>query len=209
LEALLSQYGYLVIFVLTLFEGETVLIIAGILASQGLLNIELSILSAFLGSTIGDQMYFHLARHEGFRFVKKFKHIWRILPKAERFVKRYGTYAVLFSRYLYGLRLPLIVTCGLVKMPPIKFSIYNAGSALIWAVSYGFLGYFFSEAIGAIAGVQKLKFVLAAAIAIVAITYWILRTARLSRKSPTELSIDSSMRSLSDKPISDEPKQEE
>lgn len=197
METLLNQYGYLVIFVLTLFEGETVLLIAGILAHQGLLNIELSILSAFLGSTIGDQMYFHLARHEGYRFVKRFKYIWHILPRADKFVKRHGAYAVFFSRYLYGLRLPLVVMCGLVRMPSLKFSIYNAGSALIWAVSYGFLGYFFAEVIGSIVAIKKIEFVLAAAIAIAAIIYWIFRTAQ-SRKTPAESSINS-------KAISEEP----
>ena len=186
---------------LTLFEGETVLIIAGILAYQGLLNVELSILSAFLGSTIGDQMYFHLARHEGYRFVKRFRYIWGTLPRAEKFVKRYGMYAVFFSRYLYGLRLPLVVMCGLVRMPPIRFSIYNAGSALIWAVSYGFLGYFFSEAIGLVVGIKNIEFITAAVIAIAAVIYWIFRTAQ-SRKTPAESSMNS-------KPIAEEPKQEE
>ncbi len=182
---------------LTLFEGETVLIVAGILASQGLLNIELSILSAFLGSTVGDQMYFHLAKHEGYRFVKRFKYVLRVLPRAETFVKQYGTYVLLFSRYLYGLRLPLVVMCGLVKTSSLKFTIYNAGSALIWAVSYGFLSYFFAEAIGSIAGMKKIEFIFAAVITIAAIIFWIFRTAR-SRKIPAESSMNS-------KAISEEP----
>jgi len=209
-ETLLNQYGYLVIFIVTLFEGETILLIAGILASQGILNIELSILSAFLGSTIGDQMYFHFAKHEGERFVKRFKYIVNILPRAEKFVKRHGAYAVIFSRYLYGIRLPLVITCGLVKMSSIKFSIYNASSALIWAVSYGFLGYFFAEAFGLIVGIKKLEFALATTIAIAAIIYWILRTAK-SRKTPVndsrqvESSLNSSNGSPSDKPIAEEP----
>ena len=190
MEILLNQYGYLAIFVLTLFEGETVLIIAGILAYQGVLNIELSILSAFLGSTVGDQMFFHFARHEGYRFVKRFKYIWGGLPRAEELVKHHGTYIVLFARYLYGLRLALVTMCGLLKMRPIKFTIYNVGAALIWAVSYGFLGYFFSEAIESIAGLKNFEFILAAAIAIAAIIYWILRTTR-SRKNPTTSPIDS------------------
>lgn len=197
METLLSQYGYLVIFVLTLFEGETVLIVAGILAHQGLLNIELSILSAFLGSTIGDQMFFHFARQEGYRFVRRFRYIWNALPRAEELVKRHGTYIVLFARYLYGLHMSLIVICGLKKMPSIKFSLYNIGAALIWAVCYGFLGYFFASAIGSVVHVRKIEFVLAAAIGIAAIIYWIFRTAQ-SRKTPAESSIDS-------KPIAEEP----
>jgi membrane protein DedA with SNARE-associated domain len=208
MEILLSQYGYLLIFVITLFEGETVLIISGILASQGFLNIELSILSAFLGSTIGDQMFFHFARHEGYRFVKKFKYVWAVLPRAEKLVKRHGIRTVLFARYLYGLRLGLVVMCGLVKMPVAKFSLYNAGAALVWAVSYGFLGYFFSVAIVSVVGL-KVEAILPAAIGIAAIIYWISRTASQRRIQPTDSSKDS--KSIAEKPngATGAPKQEE
>ena len=190
METLLREYGYLLIFVITLFEGETVLIIAGILAHQGLLNIELSVLSAFLGSTIGDQLFFHLARQEGYEFIKKFKYVASVLPRAEKLVKKHGTYIVLVSRFIYGLRTALVVMCGVAKMPSLKFSIYNIISALIWAVSYGFLGYFFSEAIGTVTGLKKLEVVIAAAIAIAALIYWIVRAAN-------------------SKPVAEQPKQEE
>lgn len=190
MEVLLQQYGYLLIFIVTLFEGESVLIIAAILAHQGLLNIELSVLSAFLGSTLGDQLFFHLARQEGYEFAKKFKYVFNALPKAERMVKKHGTYIVLLSRYLYGLRTALVVMCGIGKMPVMKFTIFNIIAASFWAVSYGFLGYFFSEAIGSVAGLKKIELVVAAAIAIIAVIYWIVRNANT-------------------KPIADDTKQEE
>jgi membrane protein DedA with SNARE-associated domain len=181
LETLINQYGYLIIFVITFFEGETVLIIAAVLARGGLLDIDLCILSAFLGSVFGDQLFFHFARHEGYDFVKKFKYLSAVLPRADKLVKRHGAYVVLFSRFIYGLRTALTVICGLGKMPPMKFGIYNAISALIWAVSYGFLGYFFGKAIGTVAGLSEVRYVIVAIIAIVALVYWIVRTAKAKR----------------------------
>ncbi len=190
METLLREYGYLLIFAITLFEGETVLLIAGILAHQGFLNLELCMLSAFLGSTVGDQIFFQFARQEGLTFVRKFKYVAAVLPRAERLVKKYGSYVVLLSRYLYGLRTALVVMCGLGKMPTLKFSSLNIVASMIWAVSYGFLGYFFSKAIGSITGVGRTEIVVTAAIAVAAVVYWIVRTANA-------------------KPITDEPKQEE
>jgi membrane protein DedA with SNARE-associated domain len=187
---LLREYGYLLIFIVTLFEGETILIVAGILAHQGLLNLELSILSAFLGSIIGDQLFFQLARQEGYDFVRKFRYVASVLPRAERLVNRHGSYIVLFARYIYGLRTALIVMCGLGRMARLRFSVLNILAGLIWAVSYGFLGYFFSEAIGSVTGLGKIEIVVAAAIVIAASVYWVVRTANA-------------------KPVSDEPKQEE
>ena len=196
METLLHQYGYLLIFIITLFEGESVLLIAAILAHQGFMNIELAILSAFLGSVIGDQLFFQLARQEGYDFVRKLKYVAAVLPRAKRLVKKHGTYIVLFARYIYGLRTALIVMCGLAKMPRMKFTIINITAGLIWAVSYGFLGYFFSEAVGSIAGLGKIEIAIAAGIALAALVYWVVRTANA--------------RPVSDpgEPL-DEPKQEE
>ena len=185
METLINQYGYLIIFVVTFFEGETVLIIAAILASSGLLNIYFCILSAFLGSVIGDQLFFHFARREGYNFVKKFKYVSAVLPRADKLVQKHGAYVVLSSRFLYGLRTALTVMCGLGKMSPLKFGAYNTISALVWAFSYGFLGYFFSEAIGTVAGLKKIEFVIVAAIAIAALVYWIVRTANARPKADT------------------------
>ncbi len=181
MDILIHQYGYLLIFVITFFEGESVLIIAGMIAHQGLLNLGLCVLSAFLGSVIGDQLFFHLARQEGYDFVKRFKYISAVLPRAEELVKRHGSSIVLFSRYIYGLRTALIVMCGLGKMPSLKFTVLNAISGLIWAVSYGFLGYFFSEAISAVAGLRKVEFIIVAAIAVAALVFWIVRITRSKR----------------------------
>jgi len=42
MEELIQKYGYIIIFLITLFEGESVLLIAGFMAYQGLLDLELS-----------------------------------------------------------------------------------------------------------------------------------------------------------------------
>ncbi|MCX7016875.1 MAG: DedA family protein, partial [Candidatus Sumerlaeota bacterium] len=65
LEHLLSTYGYLALFIGTFLEGETILIIAGVAASEGLLDIQWAILSAFAGSLLGDQLLFFIARYHG------------------------------------------------------------------------------------------------------------------------------------------------
>jgi membrane protein DedA with SNARE-associated domain len=179
LESLLREYGYVTIFLVTLLEGETILLIAGILAHQGLLNIEFAILSAFLGSTIGDQIFFHLAKQEGYDFVKKFGYLSAVLPKAEKLVARYGTVIVFGARYIYGLRTALIVMCGLAKMPLLKFTGANIFSAIIWAVSYGFLGYLLAESADALTGLKEIEIFLAVGLAVIAVIFWIIRTSRI------------------------------
>src|SRR5260370_41283512 len=52
---LLATYGYLAVFVGSLLEGETVLILAGFAAHQGYLSFPLVAGVAFCGGTLGDQ----------------------------------------------------------------------------------------------------------------------------------------------------------
>ena len=62
LNHLLRTWGYLALFLGTFLEGETILIVAGVLASRGRLNLHYAILAAFCGSMFGDQCVFLLAR---------------------------------------------------------------------------------------------------------------------------------------------------
>ena len=54
LEYLITTYGYPALFLGTFLEGETILIIAGIAAFEGMLDIHQAILTAFIGSMSGD-----------------------------------------------------------------------------------------------------------------------------------------------------------
>ena len=76
MEDLVATYGYPLVFALTFLEGETVVIIAGFAAHRGWLAADGVFLAAFLGSLLGDQLYFHLGRHFGPRILE-FRPGWR------------------------------------------------------------------------------------------------------------------------------------
>lgn len=54
----IEHFGYLAILVGTLLEGETFLILGGFAAHRGYLDLSLVILSAFLGTVLGDQLFY-------------------------------------------------------------------------------------------------------------------------------------------------------
>ena len=58
LESFVQSYGYGALFLGTLLEGETVLILAGIMAHMGLLKLPLVILVAVLGKLSGGSVLF-------------------------------------------------------------------------------------------------------------------------------------------------------
>jgi membrane protein DedA with SNARE-associated domain len=58
IEYLIRTYGYWALFAGTFPEGETILVIGGLFARMGLLDLPAVMLVASLGSFTGDQFYF-------------------------------------------------------------------------------------------------------------------------------------------------------
>ena len=58
LEYLILTYGYAALLIGTFFEGETILIIGGLTAHLGYLQLPLVMVIAFIGSFSGDQVFF-------------------------------------------------------------------------------------------------------------------------------------------------------
>ncbi|MHB8317348.1 MAG: DedA family protein, partial [Acidithiobacillus ferrivorans] len=67
--AFLRQYGYWILFVGTLLEGEAVVIVAGALAHAGVLDLRMVIFISWLGSTLNDQVLYQLGYRYGERLL--------------------------------------------------------------------------------------------------------------------------------------------
>ncbi len=70
---LLKQYGYVILFVWSMLEGEMGLIMAGLMAHDGSMNLFLAIFIAGLGGFAGDQVYFYIGRFNKDGVLKKIK----------------------------------------------------------------------------------------------------------------------------------------
>lgn len=57
---LISHYGYIALVVGSLAEGETVTLLGGIAAHQGLLKFPLVVMAVAIGGMIGDQLLYFL-----------------------------------------------------------------------------------------------------------------------------------------------------
>src|SRR5580698_4307007 len=99
---LAKHYGplfYPITVVWTFLEGETFVIFAGYAASLPLL-----IVSAWIGSFAGDQLWFFLGRRYGQHLLHRYP---RWLPGVEialGLARRYNTIFILSFRFIYGIR---------------------------------------------------------------------------------------------------------
>lgn len=71
LQQIITDYGYISVLIGTFLEGETILIVAGFMAHRDYLELPLVILSAFVGTLAGDQLYFYIGRIKGKAFLEK------------------------------------------------------------------------------------------------------------------------------------------
>lgn len=143
---------YLICFVWTFLEGETVILFAGFAAAQGLVDPLLLLIAAWLGSFSGDQFYFWLGRHYGVRLLHRFP-VWRhSVDVALRWLERYDAGFILSFRFIYGIRNFSSFALGLSAVRWDRFFRLNFAAAGLWAVSFVAVGYFLGHAFRAVLG---------------------------------------------------------
>src|SRR5919202_3870273 len=125
--------------------GETALISAGILASEGHLRIELVILVAAGAAIVGDNVGFWIGRRGGRKLLELpgplARHRARVLRRGEEIFRRHGGKTVFFGRWFSGLRIASAWLAGVNRMPWGQFLVFNALGGIAWAVSVGLLSY--------------------------------------------------------------------
>jgi membrane protein DedA with SNARE-associated domain len=144
--------GYPALFILVMAEssgiplpGETALITAAILASQGKLQIELVIALAALAAIIGDNMGYLISRKIGRSLLERpgllERRRRRVLEIGEPFFERHGPKAVFFGRWILGLRSWASWLAGANRMPWRSFALWNALGGISWAATIGTVAY--------------------------------------------------------------------
>jgi len=178
-EDLLSQYGYLALFVGTFLEGETILLVAGYLASMGHLDLTYCIVAAFLGSLSGDQFAFYIGRWKGKGIIEK-RESWRkSASKLHKLIERYHELIVLSFRFFYGLRNVTPFYLGTTDLGGIKFLLLNAAGAFVWALSFGFAGFLFGNVVERfMTNIKHIQMVVIGGVAVAACVIWLIRRNR-------------------------------
>jgi membrane protein DedA with SNARE-associated domain len=179
-QTLLQTYGYYAILIWTFLEGETVVVIAGMLAQQGMLSPPLIALCAFCGSCSSDQIMFLLGKYKGPAVLARFPRLARNTAKAERLIHKYETALILGFRFVYGVRNVTPVLLGMHRVSHLKFLVLNIIGAGVWACAFTAGGYFFGKLFSAIMDTAQhlLLYILAGAGLLAAIIWRFRRRGR-------------------------------
>lgn len=140
--------AYLTLFLAALLEavpvvgsvipGSTIILALSALVPGGDLKLQWVLLAAAIGAVLGDGSAYWL----GHRQQRKILNTWpltnypRVVEESETFFHRFGTWAVLFARFVPPIRAFVPVTAGALGMPPARFYAVNVPAILVWAPAH-------------------------------------------------------------------------
>ena len=184
LEQLISNYGYVAIGIGSFLEGETILILGGLAAHSGYLELPWVITCAFLGTLFGDQLYFYIGRTKGQAFLEKRPHWQSKSDRVFSLLDHHQIWLILGFRFLYGLRTVTPFIIGASKISPLRFLILNIIGAAVWAITVGSMGYLFGHTLEILMGdIKKYEGFVFASLAGIGLLVWLYY---VRRKSPAQ-----------------------
>lgn len=175
LRYLVENYGYLAILIGTFLEGESILVIGGIAAHMGILEIQWVILAAFCGSTFGDQLYFFIGRRWGNALIARWPSWKARMDRVHKMIEKWHSWIILMFRFWYGLRNITPIALGMSDVKTSLFITLNIIGALVWAVTVAMGGYLFGAVVETVMGdIKKYQMYLLIGAALVGLAVWII-----------------------------------
>jgi membrane protein DedA with SNARE-associated domain len=149
---------------------DVALLAGGFLVHRGVIQYPMTLAVALVGVVAGDNSLFFLGRRFGTGLVK-YLGIGR--PRSQRqidwlksFMQRHGHRAILYARFVAGLRALVYLTAGSFGVNPLRFFLYDLAGAVISVPIVVTLGYLFGKEIEVvlqyIGGVEKLVWLVVA-----------------------------------------------
>jgi membrane protein DedA with SNARE-associated domain len=153
LEPWVRDYGVAAVFLILMFEsfgmplpGESLLIVASILAGRGDISYLALFLSAWAGAVVGDSIGYLIGRKLGGELLRhyggKVGLTTERLARVEVAFARYGPVAVGFARFFNVLRQLNGIVAGSLEMPWRRFLMFNALGGAAWVVTWTVVGYY-------------------------------------------------------------------
>lgn len=153
---LIERFTYLAIFGVLLLCGmglplpeEVPVLTAGVLASTGHLRPWWALGTCLFGILAGDSFIYYLGWRWGPR-VLEHRQARRLLTaerqqKIMEYFQRYGARIIFIARFLPGIRAPLFLTVGMMRVPFWLFFAMNGSAALLGVPLCFWVGYYFTD----------------------------------------------------------------
>ncbi|MBO4252648.1 DedA family protein [Streptomyces griseorubiginosus] len=166
--------------------GETAVIVGGVLARQGVVDLVWLAVAVVLAAIAGDGVGYELGRRLGPPLLRS-RPLRRHAHGADRtrdLIRRRGPAAVFIGRFVALLRSLVPAMAGASGMPYPRFFLYNALGGLVWGAGNAVLGYAAGAAYQRAEGlIGKTTALVVAVLAVVALVVWRVRRHHRGRET--------------------------
>lgn len=138
--------------------GDSLLLTAGLLASQGTFDIRILVPLLFVAAVLGDNVGYWFGAKTGPRlFTRPDSFLFKRenLLKAQRFYEKHGGKTITLARWVPVIRTFAPIVAGAAQMNYRRFVAFNLLGGLLWAVGMLLLGYFLGRAFGSVEGIDR------------------------------------------------------
>jgi membrane protein DedA with SNARE-associated domain len=148
----IKSYGYIAVFIGSIFEGESIILLGGLSAHETYLALPLVILFAIFGAMVGDWGFFFFGRYKKDFLIRKFPKIIKMTEKPRALVERRPEFISFAMRFMYGFRHVVPISIGMSKIPVRQFIVWNTLGAISWAFAIASIGYIAGDALERLLG---------------------------------------------------------
>jgi membrane-associated protein len=158
IDTLLQTFGnyvyvglFLIIFAETglavgfFLPGDSLLVVAGLFAAAGKLNLWVMLFSLFVAAVTGDAVGYYSGKKVGHAIFNKPKSRFfnpKHLKRAHEFYEKHGGKTIILARFVPIVRTFAPIVAGAADMRYRDFVFYNILGAFLWITSMLFAGYF-------------------------------------------------------------------
>ncbi len=125
--------------------GDSLLVVAGLFAATGKLNVAILLSTLFVAAVVGDAVGYYTGAKIGPRIFTRQKSLLfkpSHLQKAHAFYEKYGGKTIVIARFVPIVRTFAPIVAGASAMPYRKFVVFNVLGGFLWVFSMILTGYF-------------------------------------------------------------------
>jgi len=125
--------------------GDSLLVVAGLFAAAGKLNLWIMLISLFVAAVVGDAVGYYSGKKMGKAIFSRPKSRFfnpRHLEKAHAFYEKYGGKTIILARFVPIVRTFAPIVAGAADMKYKDFFVFNIFGGFLWVTSMLCAGYF-------------------------------------------------------------------
>lgn len=137
--------------------GDSLLVVAGLFAAAGKLNVLILLTTLFVAAVVGDAVGYYSGLKLGPRIFSRQKSlVFRPshLLKAQEFYEKYGGKTIIIARFVPIVRTFAPIVAGAARMPYRQFVMFNLLGGFLWVFSMILAGYFLGSVVEQAFGIR-------------------------------------------------------